>query len=194
MSEPQQITKLLDAIRVGDRDAERALADATYADLRAIAGDLMRRERPGHTLQPTALVHEAWLRLVASGGLATARDRAYFLGAAARAMRRVLVEHARARQADKRGGGRARVALDDKMGKCDDTLLEFDGRDVAILDLEAALQELSALNARHGELVMLRFFGGLHMAEAAETLGVSLTTAESDLRMARAWLKARLGA
>jgi RNA polymerase sigma factor (TIGR02999 family) len=180
------ITGLLASIQEGDQAAAERLVEAVYAELRRLAGGLMRRERSGHTLQTTALVNDALSRLLTQDVLQSARSRAYFFAAASRAMRQVLVEHARARQAHKRGGGQARVPLD--------TVLDhFESHNTPILVLDGLLDDLAARNARQAQVVMLRCFGGLTMPEIAEQLGVSLTTVEGDLRLARAWMRAQLG-
>jgi RNA polymerase sigma factor (TIGR02999 family) len=181
-----QFTELLAAIQAGDSAAMDQLVALVYAELRRLAGGLMRNERPGHTLQTTALVNEALSRLISQKVLDSARSRAYFYGAASRAMRQVLVEHARARQARKRGGDAARVPLDH-------VLDAFEQRNAPLLVLDGLLDDLAQRNPRQAEVAMLRCFGGLTMAEIAEQLGVSLTTVEGDLRVARAWLRVQLG-
>ncbi|MCB9915042.1 MAG: sigma-70 family RNA polymerase sigma factor [Planctomycetes bacterium] len=159
------------------------LLQVAYAQLRELAERYLRRERIDHTLQPTALVHEAWLRLEGDGAW---RDRTHFFATAARAMRHVLVDHARARRRAKRGGGWARVELDPGLG--------LDERELDLVDLDRALAELAARDERQAALVELRFFGGLAMPAVAEVLGVSLGTAERDWRFARAWLARALNA
>jgi RNA polymerase sigma factor (TIGR02999 family) len=145
----------------------------------------MRRERPGHTLQPTALVNEAYLRLLGGAGGAPAwNDRTHFLSAAARAMRNVLVDHARARNAQKRGSG-LRVTLDDELRGAGDPGLDF-------LELNDALERLAAEEPRWARVVELRYFGGLELAEIAQALDVSTITVSRDWRFAKAWLAQRL--
>ena len=146
----------------------------------------MQGERTGHTLQPTALVHEAFLRLVPEGGAPQLEGRAHFLRVAARAMRRILVDHARARDADKRGGGRRPVALDD-------VLEAFAERDLDVLELSDAVEKLGAVDPELARLVELRFFAGLTIAETAAALGVSTPTVERHWRVARLWLARELG-
>jgi RNA polymerase sigma factor (TIGR02999 family) len=165
-------------------EAFASLVGVVYEELKRLAGALLRRERPGHTLQPTALVHEAYLHLVDSTRLQW-KDRVHFLAIAARAMRQVLVHHARARGAAKRGGGRDRITLHDAPG-------EAGLPGVEVLALEEALEELARLDERKARVVELRFFSGLTLPEAAAVLGVSISTAEDDWALARAWLGRRL--
>jgi RNA polymerase sigma factor (TIGR02999 family) len=180
------LTALLGEVHVGDDDAKDRLVRAIYAELRRIAGGLMHHERPGHTLQPSALVHEALMRLLDGEALAEVPNRRYLFAAAAQAMRQVLVDHARRRGANKREGGRARVPLDEAL-----VALEEQGLDV--LALHEALDCLAQAHPRPAQVVTLRFFGGLSVPEVAEAMGVSDTTVESDWRFARAWLKGQLG-
>jgi RNA polymerase sigma-70 factor, ECF subfamily len=191
MSEPREtVTRLLVRLRGAD-DATRSAAlqeilERLYPELRRLAGRLMRRERPGHTLQPTALVHEAFLQLVDE----TAIDwqcRAHFMGVAARVMRRVLVDHARRRGASKRGGGLAHVTLDEALAAGGERSLD-------VLHLDEALERFAALDARGARVVEMRVFGGLTSDEAATVLGVSKRTVDSDWAMARLWLARELRA
>jgi RNA polymerase sigma factor (TIGR02999 family) len=156
------------------------LFSLVYDELRAIAGKLMRRERPEHTLQPTALVHEAYLRLVDETRIQW-QDRAHFFGIAARAMRQILVEHARSRSAAKRGGGWKRITLDTDLPGGRDPHLE-------VLDLDQALGRLSALDERVARVVELRVFAGMTMQEIAHILVVSKRTVDNDWAFASAWL------
>ena len=165
-------------------DDPSELVARAYDELRAVAAGLMTRERTGHTLQPTALVNEAFLRLVDADDL-TPNDRGHFVGIAARVLRRVLVEHARARGTDKRGGGAHRVTLDSRV-------LGTDAAEVDTLALDEALDKLGALDGRPARVVELRFFGGLTIAETADALGVSKRTAELDWSLARAFLRREL--
>jgi RNA polymerase sigma factor (TIGR02999 family) len=186
-SDPQgEVTRLLGEIEAGNASAQERLLEVAYGELRALAGGLMRQERAGHTLQPTALVHEAAVRLLGEGALARVQGRRHFFGAMATAMRRVLVDHARARRADRRGGGRPALPLDEALDQ-----LEQSQR-IDLLGLDDALRELAARNPRQAEVVVLRFFGGLEMDEIAGHLGVSLSTVEKDWRVARAWLRSVL--
>lgn len=177
-------TDLLARLRDGERDVEGELLGRLYADLREIAAAYLSRERTGHTLQPTALIHEAYLKLV-GGDAGGAETRRAFLGVAARAMRQVLVDHARTRGREKRGGDRARITLDRLLGA-----QEKQGIDVVALD--DALNLLSDLHERQARVVELRFFGGMTYAESGDVLGVSPRTVEADWRMARAWLQKAL--
>ncbi len=173
------MTSLLAAARAGEKGALDALLPLVYDELRRIARAQMRRERPGQTLDATALVHEAWLRL--GGGAVAAGDRAHFLGIAARLMRQILVERARARHAAKRGGHRERVTLDEGL------LPSSDGC-VDVLALDQALERLASLDPMNARLVELRFFGGLTVEEAAEALDISPATLKRRWALARAFL------
>jgi len=175
-----EATRLLAEIGEGNREAVDRLLPLVYAELRRIAASYLRTEREGHTLQPTALVNEAYLRLVDQR--VAWQGRAHFLGVAAQLMRRILVDYARGRRADKRGRGFAFVALDD-------ALLAPYERDVDLVALDDALQTLSELDARQSRVVELRFFGGLSAEETAEVLGVSTPTVTRDWAVARLWLR-----
>jgi RNA polymerase sigma factor (TIGR02999 family) len=180
------LTTLLDAVRAGQEGAQDRLVKAIYDELRRIARGLMRHERPGHTLQPSALVHEALLRLLGGDTLADVPNRRYLFAAAAQAMRRVLVDHARRHGGAKRDPERARLPLDE-------ALAYFEEQDLDVVALHEALGRLALAYPRQAEVVDLRFFGGLTVPEVATALGVSDTTVESDWRFARAWLRNRLG-
>ncbi len=184
------ITTLLEQIAAGDDQARDQLFRELYPTLRELAQSALRQERPGHTLQPTALVNEASLKLISSKLLEESGNRASFFAAAARAMREVLVDHARARAAQKRPTGekRERIALDDVV----DVLEANHGLDV--LELDECLQKLKSLDARKHEVVVMRFFGGLKFKEIAEYLDVSLSTVEKDWHFSRAWLQRDLSA
>ncbi len=185
------VTALLDRLRAGDTRAAGELFDRVYAELKRMAAAQVRADA-GHSYSPTELVHEAYLRLFntpvadapGSPGPRFA-DRAYFFAAAATAMRRVRVDHARARGAAKRGGGRARVDLDSGLAAAPES-------DLDLVALDAALDKLAARDPERTKLVELRFFAGLTMAQAAEVLGVSLATAERRWAYAKAWLLAEL--
>src|SRR5262249_42565018 len=153
---------------------------------RRVAGGLMRHERSGHTLQPSALVHEALLRLLSGEALANIPNHRYLFAAAAQAMRQVLVDHARRHRARKRDGHRVRVPLDR-------ALAGLQERGLDVIALHEALEGLAQAHPRHAQVVALRFFGGLSGPEVAAALEVSDTTVESDWRFARAWLRGRLG-
>ena len=160
------------------------LLPLVYDELRALAHGYLARERSAHTLSTTALVHEAYLRLVDQTQV-TARGQSYFFGAAARAMRQILVDYARRRQAQKRGGGQTPDTLDDFHLGVDDFAAN-------LIDLNEALDRLAELNPRQARVVECRFFGGLSSAETAEVVGVALRTVNRDWALARAWLYRRL--
>jgi len=172
------VTDLLAASRRGERGAYDQLLPLVYAELRRIAVRHMRGERSHHTLQPTALVNEAYLRM--AGADAEYENRAHFVRAASQAMRRVLVDYARARNAAKRGGG-LRVTLDDAIASDEDNVVDF-------LVLDDALTRLAEAEPRWARVVELRFFGGLEVTEVAAALDISLATAKRDWQFARAWL------
>ena len=186
--EAPAVTELLRAWGDGDRVAGEALVPLVYAELRRQAGRALRREGEGHTLQPTALVHEAWLRL---GGQHDARweSRTQFLAVAAQMMRRVLVDHARTRHALKRGGGGTQVSLGDA-----DQAVADSSDEVDVLALNDALERLAAIDPRKAQLVELRYFAGLSIPEAAAALGVSQATVGREWAVARMWLRRELEA
>jgi len=171
------VTRLLADIEAGQPGAENQLLPLVYAELRRVAAGYMRRERPGHTLQATALVHEAYIQLVDQTRV-TWRNRAHFFAVAAQIMRRILVDHARAHRAQKRGGDVRKLTLEETVGA-------FGQRDVALEALDDSLTALAQLDARQARIVELRFFGGLTVDETAEVLGVSAPTVEREWRMAR---------
>lgn len=177
---PGDITLLLAELRAGNSSAESRLLSLVYDELRRLARRYMRGERPDHTLQPTALVHEAYLRLAGQRGVDW-QDRAHFFGVAAQLMRRILVDHARARNAEKRGGHEPRIALDDALAFTEEKCAE-------LLALDEALSRLAQRDPRQARVVELRFFGGLSEDEAAEVLGISTRTLKRDWSVARAWL------
>jgi len=174
-------TRLLDAAAAGDRKAATELLPLVYDELRKLAAAKMATENPGHTLDATALVHEAYLRLT---GEQSFESRSHFMRAAAEAMRRILVDHARARSADKRGGRRQRVPLNEVM--------RWTESPDHLLALEDALGRFAVEEPRKAELVVLRFFAGMTIPEAAKTIGVSVPTAERWWAYARTWLFADL--
>jgi RNA polymerase sigma factor (TIGR02999 family) len=182
---PSRLTGLLEEWNRGSEDALPQLVPLVQAELRRIAAGYLRRERASHTLQPTALVNEAYIRLVGQRQVSW-RSRAHFFALCAALMRRILVDHARRRGYQKRGGGALRRV----------TLSELPGvgghRPLDLLALDEALAELDALDPRQREVVELRFFAGLSHEETAEALGVSLSTVERQWRLARAWLFRRL--
>lgn len=180
-------TLLLKDMADGREEAAEELLALVYGELRALAGAFFRRERPGHTLQPTALVHEAWMRLVGSTQPEYA-NKTHFLAIAANTMRRVLVEHARRRDAAKRGGDWDRVTLDELGGPVhEDPALTID-----VLAVHEALEKLAELDERQARIVELRWFGGLTVPEVSEALGIAPRTVEKDWTMARAWLQREL--
>ena len=177
----RQVTQLLVRWREGDRRALDELMPLVYEELRRLAAHYMRGERPGHTLQTSALVNEAYLRLAAHEEIQW-QDRAHFFAVAAQAMRRILVDHARRRGNQKRGGGAPRVALDE-------ALIVSAERVAEVVALDDALARLAEIAPRKSQLVELRFFGGLSIEEAAEVLGVSPGTVMRDWTFAKAWLR-----
>lgn len=178
------ITRLLVDWSEGRREALDQLMPVIYQELHKIAGSYLRRERAEHTLQPTALIHEAYLRLVGSN-VPSFRSRSHFYGVAAHMMRQILVEHARTRGAAKRGGGERKVSLDDV------TLFSAE-RTADLVALDDALTTLGAFDERKSTVIELRFFGGLSLDETAEALGVSVATISRELRLAQAWLQREL--
>lgn len=178
------VTVLLHRLRAGDDDALPRLLPLVYDELRRAAARALAREHAGHTLQATDVVHEAFFKL-AGGGVAASHDRVHFLAIAARGMRQVLVEHARRRGADKRGGGAVHVTL----GGAHDAPVVADGE---LLALDEALDRLDAVSPRLRALVEYRFFAGLTERETAEALGVGERTVQRDWARARAWLHAEL--
>jgi RNA polymerase sigma factor (TIGR02999 family) len=179
-----EVTRILDAVEQGDPHAAAELLPLVYEELRRLAAQKLAHEAPGQTLQATALVHEAYLRLVQGGEAVSWKSRGHFFGAAAEAMRRILIERARGRQRLRHGGGRKRVDLDEVAA-----LVEPPEE---LLALDEALSRLAAQAPMRAELVKLRFFAGLTMPEAAEALGISLATAERYWTFARTWLYAEL--
>lgn len=184
----REVTRLLLSWKEGDEEAAQDLVGLLYGELNRLARRSMSRESPGHTLQTTALVNEAYMRLV--GADADWQSRQHFLAVASKAMRQVLVDHARKRHSKKRGENPVHLDVD-SLG---DVLGSGDGRGSAaeLLDLDEALERLSALDERKGRAVELHYFGGLSYDEVAEALDISAATVHRDLRMARAWLRKEL--
>jgi RNA polymerase sigma factor (TIGR02999 family) len=180
----RDVSALLQAWGRGNVDARDRLLEVVYHELRRRAAAYLRRERPGHTLQPTALVHEAYLRLVDQNA-AGWQNEAQFLAVASQMMRRILVDAARARKAAKRSGQWARVTLDGAVA-------QHLATDVPVIDLDAALTDLAAFDARKGQVAELRFFGGLTIQETGRVLDLSSATVEREWKVARAWLFAHL--
>ena len=178
------ITQLLSGLRAGDPEAQRNLVPLVYAELRRQAARFMRSERKDHTLQPTALVNEVYLRLVEQKG-ADWQSRAHFFAFAARLMRQVLVDYARGHNAAKRGSGVRDAELDDSLAVCEERRDE-------ILAVDETLNSLREVDARQAQIVELRFFAGLSIEEIAAVLNVSDRTVKRDWTMARAWMRGRL--
>jgi RNA polymerase sigma factor (TIGR02999 family) len=180
-----EVTLLLEDIRAGQAQASLRLFQLVYRQLCGVASNLMHGERVDHSFQTGDLVHEAFLRLVASESLDRASNHVSFFAIASRAMRQILVDYAHKRNAAKRAGRYRRVPLDD-------VLDHFERQHADVLDLDGALDALAALHERQSQVVMLRFFGGLTIDQVAEQLQVSTATVENDFRMARAFLRRRL--
>jgi RNA polymerase sigma factor (TIGR02999 family) len=179
------VTRILVAIEQAEPHASEQLLPLVYRELRRLAGQWLAREKPGQTLQATALVHEAYLRLVEDDGARLWNSRGHFFGAAAEAMRRILVEQARRKRSQKRGGEFERQELPDIEAATGAPKID-------LLALNEALDKLEARDKRQAQLVELRFFAGLTIEQAAEVLGVSTSTAENDWSYARCWLRLEL--
>jgi RNA polymerase sigma factor (TIGR02999 family) len=179
-STPRDVTHLLAAWRQGDREAQAHLLPLVYDELRRLAHRYLQRERPDHTLQATALVHEAYLRLI-DQRQAQWQNRAHFFGLAAQMMRRILIDHARQQHAAKRGGAEQKLSLDEAVWVSAE-------RATDLVALDDALTRLAVLDPQQSRIVELRFFGGLTIEETAEVLGVSPATVKRDWSMAKAWL------
>jgi len=181
---PAAVSGILDRVAVGDQKAVSKVMPVVYDELRRLAGRYLRRERPGQTLQPTALVHEAYLRLLKDKKQSW-QNRTHFLAIAALSMRQILVERARARDASKRGGAQVRVTLDETLAVHRETSID-------LVALDEALTRLALIDPLQARIVELRFFGGLTVEEAAEALGISPATVKRGWSVARAWLKREL--
>jgi len=182
MSDPNHVTQILNAIEQGDGQASERLLPLVYDELRRLARQRLAHEQSGQTLQPTALVHEAYVRLVDNEHQQRWDSRGHFFSAAAEAMRRILVDNARRKRSQKRGGGLHRMDLE--LGNLED------GQDIGdLLAVNEALEKLAEKDPRKAKLVELRFFSGLTTQQAAEVLDVSVATAERDWTFARAWLR-----
>ena len=184
--EDGEVTKLLAELSQGKDEAASRLIPLVYSELRRLAAGYMRRERPDHTLQPTALVHEAYMKLLQQRSVEW-QSRAHFYGIAAQIMRRILVDHARAHLRDKRGSGQTPVVLDE-------TVMFAPEHSHDLLKLDEALERLVQLDPRQSKIVELRFFGGLTVEETAELLEISPKTVKRDWSMAKAWLHGELKA
>jgi RNA polymerase sigma factor (TIGR02999 family) len=180
----EDVTGMLEALSAGDRSVVDHLLPIVYAELKRRASSLMRRERSDHTLQPTVLVHDAFMQLVRQDRVDW-QGRAHFFAMASQMMRRVLVDHARARLRDKRGGGAARVSLDEGLGLSAE-------RDLDVVALDEVLARLAELDRRQAEIVEMRFFGGLSVEEVAAVMSLSKRTIEGEWTMIKAWLRREL--
>lgn len=180
MPDTQNLTRLLVEWQQGNRGALDALTPVVYQELRRLAGSYLRRERPDHTLQPTALINEAYLRLV-DQNTPQFRSRSHFFGVASQLMRQILVDHARAHRAAKRGGDGKKISLDDAP-------VFTVGRSEELLALDEALSRLAAFDQRKARVIEMRFFGGLSIEQVAQALDISVATVGRELRMAQAWL------
>ncbi|MFQ5479619.1 MAG: sigma-70 family RNA polymerase sigma factor [Candidatus Binatia bacterium] len=186
MSSIDETTQILLDLARGDEAAAKKLFPQVYDELRALARHFMQQERPDHTLQPTALVNEAYLRMIDQTRVDW-RGKTHFMAIAAEMMRRILVDAARKRGAEKRGGDRCRVTLHEGQAEAEDA------HDVDLLALDEALDALSSLSERQARVVELRYFAGLKVEEVAFALGVSARTVKGDWRIAKAWLRHRIG-
>jgi RNA polymerase sigma factor (TIGR02999 family) len=180
-----QLSVILGRARTGDEAAKGELLGVLYNELRRVASRIMRHERPDHTLSPTAVVNEAVIKLLREPVLENAPDRNFLVASAARAMREVLIDHARHRSASRRGGGRKRVPLDSVVDY-------FDEQGLDIVAVHEALDRLGKIHERAANVMTLRYFGGLTVPEVAAALDVSVVTVERDWRLARAWLGTEL--
>jgi RNA polymerase sigma-70 factor, ECF subfamily len=190
MNSPESVTQLLFEWGKGDQRALDRLMPLVYAELHRLAGNYLRRERQNHTLQPTALVNEAYLKLIDQKS-AKWQNRAQFFGVAAQLMRRILVDHARQHQAAKRGGSAQQRLSITSAGRAAAKELSSEPA-LDLLALHEALNELAEIDPQQGRIVELKFFGGLSIEETAEVLGIGHATVERDWKMARAWLRRKL--
>jgi RNA polymerase sigma-70 factor, ECF subfamily len=185
-ADSQQVTLLLARLTKGDEDAADRLIPIVYGELRRLARSYMARERTDHTLQATALVHEAYLKLVEQRSV-NWQSRAHFFGIAAQIMRRILIDHARGHLREKRGGGQRAISMDDALAFAPEQSLE-------LLRLDQSLERLAKLDPRQAKIVELRFFGGLTVEQTAKLLGISEKTVKRDWSVAKAWLHGELKA
>ena len=179
-----EVTRLLAQLRQGDQQAADQLAPLVYEELRRVAGACMRRERPGHTLQATALVHEAYIRLI---GSEAPENRAHFFGIAAHTMRQVLLDYARQHNAAKRGGGALKVDLETELVAAPEAFGD-------VIEIDEALKLLERIDPRQSRIIELRFFAGLTVEETAEVMDLSTATVKREWRLAKAWLTRELAA
>jgi len=184
MGDAHEVTQLLSALSRGDQDAGAKLIPVVYNELRRLAGSYMRRERPDHTLQATALVHEAYMKLVEQQSV-NWQSRAHFFGVAAQLMRRILIDHARGHLRQKRGGEYRKVSLND-------AFIFSTEQSAELVAVDESLQRLAQMDERQARVVELRFFGGLSVEEAASVLNISAKTVKRDWSVAKAWLYADL--
>lgn len=182
-----ELTTILARARAGEDGARGEVIARIYGELRQVAARLMLRERPSHTLSPTAVVHEAVMRLLGEAVFDRSPDRNFLFAAASRAMREILVDHARSRGAARRGGQRERVPLDSLVDY-------FEAQAIDVSEVNEAVVRLTALDDRQGRAITLRYFGGLTVPEVAQAMGVSVATVERDCRLGRAWLHRELRA
>ncbi len=182
---PASVTMLLQDWRRGNPSALEEVARIVEHELRRLAASYLRRERPNHTLQPTALVNEAFLRLMGQGERVDWESRSQFIGIAARHMRQILVDHARRHKAGKRGSGETMIPIDDAPASTHPKTAD-------LMALDEALEKLAVVDPRKARTMELKYFGGLEMAEIAQVLNLSIKTVEKDVRMAGAWLRAAL--
>jgi RNA polymerase sigma factor (TIGR02999 family) len=181
------VTRLLAELRAGNQTVVPQLVPLVYDELRQLAARYIHRERSGHTLQATALVHEAYLRLVDQSDIQW-QNRAHFIGVAARVMRQILVDYARGRGAAKRGGDQDKLPLEEAKVSLDNSAAISDDRLAGLLDLEDALNRLAEFDPQQARMVELRFFGGLTVEETGEVLGISPASVKREWTMARSWL------
>ncbi len=184
MPDDRPVTLLLQDFANGDKSALDRVIPLVYAELRRIADGYLRHERPSHTLQPTALVHEAYMRML-DQHQPDYRNRAHFLGVAAQVMRQILIDHARGKCAAKRGGGQHRLSI----GEASEAAVE---RPALMIELDDAINTLERQDPQKARLIVLRFFGGLTAEESAEVLGLPMNTIRRELRVAQAWLQREL--
>lgn len=188
---PSDVTRILTDASASEQDRAAKLLPLVYEELRALARARLAMERPGHTIQATALVHEAYLRLIGKEDPGW-NGRAHFFGAAAKAMRRILVDQARSRGRLKRGGDRARVELDENHAVMDEQAAAIESPTDDVVAMDEAVQKLETVDARKAQIVSLRYFAGFTAQETANVLGVSLGTIEREWRFIKAWLREEL--